>query len=392
MPALPPSLRALPALEQYRMAKGTCPGSLLSYLGGALVIGSAALGAWVMWHDKNIALSASREALAEGMARGPTVQVATVAEGPKERLISLLADTRPYQTATLYGKVSGYVTEIKVDRGDRVKSNDLLAIVASVETDQQFEAAQRDLDNKKRIWERQRDLLAHGYTSQQASDQAQTAFSMATATLAQNATWKSYEQIRAPFDGVVTARFVDIGALVQNSTTNKTSNQPVLTVGDDSRLRVNVYVEQRDVPFVHVGDLADVADGANADRKMQARIARTSSELDPRTRTLFVELDLDNRNHFLVPGSFAYVTLHVPVRSYPEVPVAGLIVRGTRTFIADVGDDKIVHLLPVTVATTDGIHASLAEGAKVGQSVALNLPDEVADGGRVQLQQPPGNK
>ena len=76
------------------MAKGNCPGSLLSYLGGALVIGSAALGAWVMWHDKNIALSASREALAEGMARGPTVQVATVAEGPKERLISLLADTR----------------------------------------------------------------------------------------------------------------------------------------------------------------------------------------------------------------------------------------------------------------------------------------------------------
>jgi multidrug efflux pump subunit AcrA (membrane-fusion protein) len=157
-----------------------------------------------------------------------------------------------------------------------------------------------------------------------------------------------------------------------------------LTVADDSRLRVDVYVEQRDVPFVHVGDLADVADGANSERKMQARIARTSNELDPRTRTLFVELEVDNQDHFLVPGSFAYVTLHVPVNSYPEVPVSGLIVRGTRTFVADVGGDNTVHLLPVTVARTDGIRASLAEGATIGQRVALNLPDEVGDGGRVQ--------
>ncbi|HEY0423287.1 MAG TPA: efflux RND transporter periplasmic adaptor subunit, partial [Rhodopila sp.] len=193
-----------------------------------------------------------------------------------------------------------------------------------------------------------------------------------------------YEQIRAPFDGVVTARFVDVGALVQNSTTNKTSNQPVLTVADDSKLRVDVFVEQRDVPFVHVGDLAEIADGANSARTIQARIARTSNELDPRTRTLFVELDVDNADRFLVPGSFAYVTLHIPMRSYPEIPVAGLIVRGTRTMIADLDSDQIVHLRPVTVATTDGIRAMLSEGATVGQKVAINLPDEVNDGGRVQ--------
>jgi membrane fusion protein, multidrug efflux system len=367
-------------------------GPLLTYLGGAVLIGVAALGAGLMWHGRSSTLSASRAALAEGVTRGPVIQVATVAEGPKERLITLLADTRPYQATTLYGKVSGYVTEMKVDRGDRVKANDLLAKVSSVETDQQYEAAKRDLDNKKRIWERQRDLLAHGWTSQQSADQAQTTYSMAMAALEQNSTLKSYEQIRAPFDGVVTARFVDVGALVQNSTTNKTSNQPVLTVGDDSRLRINVYVEQRDVPFVQVGDLAEVTDGANSSRKRQARISRTSSELDQRTRTLFVELDLDNKDHFLVPGSFAYVTLHVPVRSYPQVPVAGLIVRGTRTFVADIGDDHVIHLLPVTVAVTDGIHASLAEGANVGQRVALNLPDEVGDGGRVQLQPLPGAK
>jgi membrane fusion protein (multidrug efflux system) len=143
------------------------------------------------------------------------------------------------------------------------------------------------------------------------------------------------------------------------------------------------------VPFVHVGDLADVTDGANADRKVQARIARTSDALDPRTRTLFVELDVDNHDHFLVPGSFAYVTLHIPVASYPSIPVAGLVVRGTRTFLAGLRDDKTVHLQPVKVASTDGTTAALADGATVGQRVALNLPDEVGDGGRVQ---PVGDK
>jgi multidrug efflux pump subunit AcrA (membrane-fusion protein) len=151
-----------------------------------------------------------------------------------------------------------------------------------------------------------------------------------------------------------------------------------------SRLRVDVYVEQKDVPYVHVGDLADVVDGANPDRKVQARVARTAEQLDPRTRTLFVELEVNNSNGFLVPGSFAYVTLHVPVPTYPEVPVAGLVVRGTNTFIANVGTDSTVRLQPVKVANTDGMRASLAEGARVGERVVLNLPEEVSDGGRVR--------
>jgi multidrug efflux pump subunit AcrA (membrane-fusion protein) len=158
----------------------------------------------------------------------------------------------------------------------------------------------------------------------------------------------------------------------------------VLTIADMSRLRIDVYVEQKDVPYVHVGDLADVADGANPDRKTQARIARTSDQLDPRTRTLFTELDVDNSQGFLVPGAFAYVTLHVPVPSYPEIPVAGLVVRGTNTFIANVSSDSMVRLQAVKVATTDGIRVSLAEGGRVGERVALNLPDEVSDGSRIR--------
>ena len=141
----------------------------------------------------------------------------------------------------------------------------------------------------------------------------------------------------------------------------------------------------RDVPFLHVGDTADVTDEATPERRVKARIARTSNELDPRTRTLFVELEVDNTDHFLVPGAFAYVTLHLPMQSHPEIPVAGLIVRGTRTLVADIGDDQTVRLTPVTVVRTDGVKAALGQGAKVGQRIALNLPDEVGDSNRVQL-------
>ncbi|MEJ0016281.1 MAG: efflux RND transporter periplasmic adaptor subunit [Acetobacteraceae bacterium] len=359
-------------------------GSFLVYLIGLGAVAGAGVTGVRLWQDKDARLVAAREAMAEGLSKGPAVQVATIAQGPQERLISLLGDTRPYQVATLYGKVGGYLKSIAVDRGDRVKAGQVVAEVESAELDRQYDAAVSDLENKRKIADRARDLVSRGWTSVQAADFASTAQRMAQSNMEQLGIMKSYQVLRAPFDGTVTARFVDVGAMVQSSVTNQTSNQPVLTISDMSRLRVDVYVEQKDVPYVHVGDEADVTDGANPDRKVRARIARTSDQLDPRTRTLFTELDVDNTQGFLVPGSFAYVTLHVPVPSYPEVPMAGLVVRGTSTFIASVGADSTVKLQPVKVANTDGLRASLAEGARVGERVALNLPDEVSDGSRIR--------
>jgi RND family efflux transporter MFP subunit len=354
------------------------------YLVGVLAVVGAAFAGLHLWLQKDAQLISAREALAEGVAQGPAIQVATVTQGPKERLITLLGDARPYQTATLYGKVGGYLKSVQVDRGDHVKAGQVVAEVESAETDRQYDAAASDLANKKKNAERERDLVARGWTSVQAADAADTAYRMAQSNMEQLGVMKSYEILRAPFDGTVTARFVDVGAMVQSSITNQTSNQPVMTIADMSRLRVDVYVEQRDVPFVHVGDVADVTDASNSERHIKARVARTSDQLDPRTRTLFVEFDVDNSDGFLVPGSFAYVTLHVPVTSYPEIPVAALIMRGTNAFIADVGGDSLVHLRPVKVAGTDGSRASLAEGGRVGDRVALNLPDEVSDGSRIR--------
>jgi membrane fusion protein, multidrug efflux system len=366
------------------MAKRARSKSLLVYLAGLLLVAGAIVAGLRLSQQKDARLLASREALADVVAHGPPVQVVAVRQGPRERLITLLGDTRPYQTATIYSKVGGYLKSIAVDRGDRVTAGQVVATVDSAETDRQYDMATSDLANKRKNAERAHDLAGHGWVSAQQTDQAEADYRVAKANVAQLEVMKSYETLRAPFDGTVTARFVDIGALIQSSTTNQSSNQPVMTIADMSKLRVDVYVEQQDVPAIHVGDTADVVDGANPDRRVTVKISRTSDQLDPRTRTLFVELEVDNGEGFLVPGSFAYVTLHVPITSYPEIPVAGLIVRGTNTFIANLGSDGLVHLRPVKVATTDGVKVSLADGARAGDRVVLNLPDEVADGDRVR--------
>jgi multidrug efflux pump subunit AcrA (membrane-fusion protein) len=198
-------------------------GSFLVYLIGLLVVVGAAFTGVRLWHDKDAQLGAAREAMAEGLAKGPAVQVATIAQGPKERLITLLGDTRAYQTATLYGKVGGYLKSIAVDRGDHVTAGQVVGEVESAETDRQYDAAVSDLTNKRKNAEREGDLVKRGWSSVQTADQADTAYRMAQANMEQLAVMKSYEILRAPFDGTVTARFVDVGALVQSSVTNQTS-------------------------------------------------------------------------------------------------------------------------------------------------------------------------
>jgi membrane fusion protein, multidrug efflux system len=366
------------------MARQSRGKSLLVYGAGLLLVGGAIAAGLRLWQQQDAQLVASRAALAAVVAQGPPVEVATVAQGPKERLITLLGDTRPNQTATIYSKVGGYLKSIAVDRGDRVTAGQVVAVVDSAETDRQYDMAMSDLANKRKNAERAHDLAGHGWVSGQQTDQAEADYRVAKANVAQLEVMKSYQTLRAPFDGVVTARFVDVGALIQSSTNNQSSNQPVMTIADMSKLRIDVYVEQQDVPAIHVGDTADVADGTNSERRTTVKITRTSDQLDPRTRTLFVELEVDNTEGFLVPGSFAYVTLHVPIPSYPEIPVAGLVVRGTSTFVANIGTDSLVHLRPVKVASTDGSKVSLADGVRVGDRVVLNLPSEVSDGDRVQ--------
>jgi membrane fusion protein (multidrug efflux system) len=349
------------------------------YAFGIVFVAAAGAATWYMHATRSNSVAVARETRAAAVDRGPRVEVVAARQGPDRRTITLLADVRSNQVATLYGKVSGYIKAVQADRGDKVESGQIVAQIESPEIDQQYAAAVTDLEHKRRNLARSQDLLSKGNTTQVQMLQYETDARVAEANVKGLETMKGYQIVRAPFAGRVTARFVDPGALM----TNITSAMPVMTISDDSRLRVFAYVQQQDVPFVSVGHDAEVYDASNQDRRRKAKVTRMTGELDTRARAMQIEVNIDNSDNFLVAGSFAYVQIHIPIRSYPQVPVSGLIVRGEDTFVATVENDMLRYK-PVRVASTDGNTVAIAEGLATGERIAVNLPDEVKDGSRVQ--------
>ena len=359
------------------------PGSGRFRRGAVLVLAAAAILAVALVVQHFTRLSATRGDLDTATAKGPVVQVVEAASAPSQRTVTVLASVTPYQQATLYAKVSGYLSHVLVDKGDHVKAGQLLATIESQETDAQYNSARADLTNKQHIAERYGQLLRQSAISPQQAEQAAADARVAQATLQQYATLKSYERLVAPFTGQVTARFADPGALVQNATTSQTAAQPVVTISDDTRLRIDAYVQQDVAPFVHEGDTVEIVDAANSGRSITATLTRVSGQLDPRTRTMLVEALVDNKDRFLLGGSFAYMTLHVPVTASTQVPVGALITRGDNQYIAVVGTDSRLHYVKVAVASTDGDTVTLGTGVKPGTRIAVDLPAEATDGALV---------
>ncbi|HUE65449.1 MAG TPA: efflux RND transporter periplasmic adaptor subunit [Rhizomicrobium sp.] len=349
-----------------------------------LVLVAAAILAVAVIVLHHTGLSSERSDLADATSKGPIVQVVRANAAPAIQNVTVLASVTPYQQATLYAKVSGYLANVLVDKGDHVRPGQLLATIESQETDAQYNSARADLINKERIAQRYDKLLRQNAIAAQQADQADADARVARATLDQYATLKSYERLTAPFEGQITARFADPGALVQNATGSQIAAQPVVTVSDDTRLRIDAYVQQGVAPFVHEGDTAQIVDAANTGRSITAKITRVAGQLDTRTRTMLVEVQLDNKDRFLLGGSFAYMTLHVPVTGATQVPVGALVTRGNDQFVAVLGADSRLHYIKVAIASTDGDSVNLAEGIKPGTRIAVNLPAEATDGGLVQ--------
>jgi RND family efflux transporter MFP subunit len=365
------------------MSKGLS--SALLYAGGALLVAMAALGFVLLSHTRSSQAREGVEARARLTAAGPKVSVVKAGRSPAARRVEVQAEARPYATVTLYAKVSGYLSEIHVDKGDPVKKGDLLARIEAPEIDKQVLAARADAKNKRVNAARALNLVKPGVVSQQDSDLAVASADVAEAQEQALAVQSHYEIMRAPFDGIITARYADPGALLQAATGSVTSAQPLLTISDVDRLRVYGYVDQQDAPFIKVGDPAEIA--LPQDRphtSIAGQVARISSELDPKTRMMLVEVDLDNRERKIVAGSFLREILQISVPTLVTVPVAALVMRGTKPFVAVVSSDGKVSYRPVRIADQDGVTLRLHEGVSEGDLVGLNVGDSLTEGARVQ--------
>jgi len=353
------------------------------YVIAFLVVALAAGAVYAFWNGKQKRLDEESKARAALVDQGPLMATALTARGPDFRKVTLLGEARPYKTATLYAKVSGYLARIAVDAGDRVKAGQFIAEINSPELDAQYRGATASLENRRKLADRTRDLAEKGFFSQQALDNAETDVRTQEDVAKEIRTMQNYRTLVAPFAGVVTTRYVDPGALVTNAASNQTAAQPVVTISDTSKLRVTVYVDQVDASYVKPGTRVEIADSSNPTVRAGATVSRTSGELDPRSRTMATQVDFDNSQGTFISGAFVAVSLLIPAKSFIEAPAAALITREGKSMVATIGDDKRLKFTPIEVAGTDGKVIRIASGIGEGVRVALNVPNTVSDGAKV---------
>jgi membrane fusion protein, multidrug efflux system len=358
------------------------------YVVGIVGVIAAICGVVLIATSRRAAADRESRERTDEVAKGPRVRVARAQMSPAVRKLELQGEARPFASATLYAKVSGYLKEMRVDKGDKVKPNQIVAVIEAPEIDRQYEAAVADASYKKANARRAADLAKPGVVSAAEAETQVGVAQVANAQVATLAQQKSYEVLRAPFAGTVTARYADPGALVQAATGAQTGALPLVTISTPERLRVYVYVPQHDAGFVKVGDRALVTLAERADVQIEGQVARRADELDPRTRMMLVEVDVDNRDGRIVAGSFVTVVLTLATPPEIIVPVEALVMNGQKASVF-VLDGDTVHARPVVVSDNDGSVARLARGLRAGELVALNLGDNVADGARVQPVAPP---
>jgi membrane fusion protein (multidrug efflux system) len=372
-------------------SQGQRRGSAWLYIAGVLVVLVAGLMAFLLFTRQRTHVEAATQQLTTEGQKGPSVEIATAHKVAGSDTLRLIGEARPFQSAIVYAKVSGYMRSINVDKGDSVTANRVMAIIESPETDKQYQAAVADAHNKELIANRAATLVKKEMISQQDADQAAADAAVSKANLEQIGELKSYEQLRAPFSGTVTARYSDPGALIQNAATSQTSALPLVEISETSRLRIYIYVDQAHAAFVRKGDAVTILDQANPGLKVEARVTRTSGEIDPKTRTLLVEIDVDNLHNRILAGSFVQVEIKVRTPSYLEIPSDALIVRAGQTLVAVVTPDNTVKFTQVAVADQTGETARLLNGLNEGERVARNLGERVPEGAKIQPVTKPGS-
>ena len=204
----------------------------------------------------------------------------------------------------------------------------------------------------------------------------------AEAALDRLRTLMAYAEIKAPFSGVVTARFVDPGALIQAATTSR-DVQPIITVASMDRLRLFLDVPESEVPLVQVGDAAVVTVDALPGKKFEGKVTRFATALKPSTRTMKTEIDIPNPQRLLRPGMYARVTLLLEVR--PEaisIPVEALQVEGDREFVYCVVD-SIARKVEVGTGLSDGIRIEVTKGLDGSENVVVAARGSLTEGRKV---------
>jgi membrane fusion protein, multidrug efflux system len=347
---------------------------------GAMFVVLAASAAVVMARTHSVSVERSkRTTVAES---GPRVLVTRAKTAPAQRRLTFPATIQGYVETPVFAKIAGYLKEIRVDKGDRVRKGQVLAILESPELDAQV------ADGKHN-----QGLVLKQGISQQTADNSRGAMLQARDTYTQLRAMQAYEVITAPFDGIVTARYLDPGALVAQTTTPTNSYllshtsetaTPIVMLATLSPLRVYASAPQNVANFIYNGAPATISVEQRPGRDITAHIARHPEALDSTTRMMLVEADLPNSDGALYPGMYGTMSVTVKVpSSAPLVSDDVLIFRDDKVLVPVVRN-SIVHLAPVTLGYDNGYAVESTSGISMNDLIAVNLGQSASEGERVQ--------
>jgi len=316
--------------------------------------------------------------------------------------VVLPANVQAYIDSPIYARTNGYLKTWLVDIGAHVKQGQLLAEIETPEVDQQLRQARADLQTAeanlnlaKITADRYTGLLKTDSVSKQDADNAQGNYAAQKATV-QSAEanvkrleqLQSFEKIYAPFDGVITARNTDIGALIDSGSSGGVRTE-LFHIAQPDKLRVYVNVPEIYAPASKVGLQADLVLSEFPGRRFPGTLVRTANAIDPSTRTLLVEIRVNNPTGNLLSGAYAEVHLKLPnaVSSF-ILPVNTLIFRSEGLQVASVTDGQHVDLKPITIGHDYGTQVEVVSGLTGDESIIINPPDSIVSGQQVRIVSP----
>jgi RND family efflux transporter MFP subunit len=318
---------------------------------------------------------------------------------PADEII-LPGNVQPFITSPIYSRTNGYLKKWYFDIGAHVKQGQLLAVIETPEVDQQLQQARSNLLTAQANLElaaitktRYQGLLKSNAVSQQDADNAVGTYNANKAiveadkaAVEQYSALVSFEKIYAPFDGVITARNTDIGDLI-NSGSGTGVKTDLFHIAQPGKLRVYVNVPEEYSQGIKVGMTADLSLAEFPGRKFQGKLVRTAEDINVTTRTLLIEIDVDNPTGTLLTGSYAEVHLAVPTQASTFLlPVNALIFRSEGLRVATVKSGKVV-LSEVTPGHDFGTQIEIVSGLKPDDQVIVNPPDSIVSGQGVQIVQ-----
>jgi RND family efflux transporter MFP subunit len=335
------------------------------------------------------------------VASGP--MIVGVAKVTRENLFNTVpipAEFRPYVEVELHAKVSGYVEQMNVDFGDRVKSNQLLATLVVPELHDQLHNAaavqnrtEADYTNAHVIYNRLLEVSKQNpaLVAQQDLDNAQTkdsstlaARAAAEADVQRYKTLVDYTQIKAPFDGVVTHRYADPGALIQAGTSSDTQSMPLVRVSDNYLLRLDFPVSVDYVRDIRIGQPIQVRVDSLGGKMFGGKITRFTDKVNLDTRTMIVEIEVPNPDLEIVPGMYAYLDLQVHRRTNVlSVPI-GAIGKTANASVYLITSDSVIEDHPVTLGLETADRYEITSGLKEGDLVMVGSRALVHPGQKVE--------